>query len=198
MTSSITLIVAATASNGIGVKGALLWRLPREMAYFAKVTSSAPAGSVNAVIMGRKSWESIPGKFRPLKNRLNIVLSSQRDYDLCTTDDKAVLQPSLQSALDYLNNGLPGHWSLHRTFIIGGAGLYKESLTLPSADRILLTRITSPAFEECDVYLPDFLPNGSPWQQATHQDLEKWTGMEVPAGLQEERGTTYEYQMWIR
>lgn len=79
---SLTVIVAATKSNGIGQSGKLPWRLSKEMAYFARVTSSAPDGQKNAVIMGRKTWESIPAKFRPLSKRFNIVVSHNRDYEL--------------------------------------------------------------------------------------------------------------------
>ena len=87
---SVTLIVAATMNNGIGSSGRLPWRLPREMAYFAKITTlvpeaassesggTRPADTIsgkNAVIMGRSTWESIPLAFRPLKGRINIILS---------------------------------------------------------------------------------------------------------------------------
>lgn len=78
--TSLTLIVAATLANGIGQGSRLPWRLPQEMAYFARVTTAAPEGSANAVIMGRNTWESIPPKFRPLKQRKNIVISSNADY----------------------------------------------------------------------------------------------------------------------
>lgn len=74
---SLALIVACTAKNGIGKDGGLPWRLPKEMGYFARATSSAPAGKHNAVIMGRNTWESIPSKFRPLKDRFNIVVTSR-------------------------------------------------------------------------------------------------------------------------
>ena len=80
--TKLTLIVAATTSNGIGHSSRLPWRLPHEMAYFAHVTSNAPEGKKNVVIMGRKTWESIPPKFRPLKDRLNVVISRDRDYQL--------------------------------------------------------------------------------------------------------------------
>src|ERR1700692_3001843 len=80
--SRLTLIVAATKSNGIGQNAHLPWRLPKEMAYFAQVTSNAPDRHTNAVIMGRNTWESIPKKFRPLKNRVNIVISRNKDYEL--------------------------------------------------------------------------------------------------------------------
>jgi dihydrofolate reductase len=75
--SSLTLIVAATVTHGIGRDGALPWKLSREMAYFKRVTSTAPEGLRNSVIMGRNTWESIPRKFRPLAGRVNVVLSSR-------------------------------------------------------------------------------------------------------------------------
>jgi dihydrofolate reductase len=80
--TKLTLIVAATRSNGIGKGGTLPWHLPKEMAYFARVTSSAPEGSINAVLMGRNTWESIPDKFRPLRKRMNVVISRNPDYPM--------------------------------------------------------------------------------------------------------------------
>lgn len=73
-----SIIVAATQRGGIGLKGALPWKsLPTDMKSFKHLTSHVPAGCTgqNAVIMGRKTWDSIPPKFRPLPGRLNIVLS---------------------------------------------------------------------------------------------------------------------------
>jgi dihydrofolate reductase len=78
----LTLIVAATKTNGIGKNGQLPWRLPKEMAYFARVTSHAPDGRTNAVIMGRNTWESIPLQFRPLKKRTNVIISRNPSYTL--------------------------------------------------------------------------------------------------------------------
>jgi dihydrofolate reductase len=87
----LTAIVAATLNNGIGKGGSLPWRIPSEMKYFAKgvsnllsyrkgleLTRAVTTGNGNnAVIMGRKTWDSIPVKFRPLKDRENIVISRQ-------------------------------------------------------------------------------------------------------------------------
>ena len=89
--SRVTLIVAATANNGIGHAGKLPWRLPQEMQYFAKVTSGKDTiqdvggekNKKNAVVMGRATWESIPHRFRPLAGRINIVVSRQAEYNLC-------------------------------------------------------------------------------------------------------------------
>jgi dihydrofolate reductase len=72
-------------------------------------------------------------------------------------------------------------------------------------DRILLTRVLSPAFDHCDVYMPDFLSETAivgdavvGWERATHSDLQSWVGFEVPQGVQQENGTEYEFQMWVR
>jgi dihydrofolate reductase len=73
--SRLTIIIAATKANGIGVNNSLPWHLPKEMKYFFQVTSNAADGQKNAVIMGRKTWESIPQKRRPLSNRYNIILT---------------------------------------------------------------------------------------------------------------------------
>ena len=78
------LIVAACGKSlGIGLNGELPWKLKSEMKYFAEKTSKTKdIDKINAVIMGRKTWESIPLKFRPLKNRFNVILSRQADYSL--------------------------------------------------------------------------------------------------------------------
>jgi len=194
--SRLTIIVAATKSNGIGQNATLPWRLPKEMAYFARVTSNAPAGVSNAVIMGRNTWESIPAKFRPLRNRANIVVSRNASYDAGLARVEGSLQAAITRIDSEKNSGARG-------FIIGGASLYAESLALPPSspvgfvDRILLTRIVSPAFEECDVFMPDFLGGGG-WKMAPHDALQAWVGFEVAEGLQEENEIKYEFQMWVR
>ncbi len=81
MSRPVNLIVAATARGGIGKDGRLPWELPTDMAFFRTTTlaTSGAAGKQNAVVMGRKTWASIPAKFRPLKGRLNVVLSTSPD-----------------------------------------------------------------------------------------------------------------------
>ncbi|KAG5647965.1 hypothetical protein DXG03_006999 [Asterophora parasitica] len=204
----LTIIVAATKSNGIGKNAGLPWRLSKEMKYFAQVTTSAPEGRVNAVVMGKNTWESIPTKYRPLSRRVNIVASRNKDYILeaSSTNTPAHLHVSLASALEHLNSSdVGGAKPLHRAFIIGGATLYSETLTLPASssafvDRILLTRIISPDFDDCDVFMPDFLQEDAEgkWDKASHGELEEWVGFKVPQGVQEENGVKYEFQMWTR
>ena len=98
--------------------------------------------------------------------------------------------------------------TLHRMFVIGGATVYKQALEFPietpnHVDRILLTRILSPSFEDCDVFMPNFQKMAEkdslrPWVKRTHQDLQEWVGFEVPEGVQTENGVEYEFQMWTR
>jgi dihydrofolate reductase len=175
------------------------------MKYFAKATSNAPEGRQNIVIMGRNTWESIPKKFRPLTKRVNVVISKNQNYDLGTADGSVLLKDNLRSALSVLDSNST---SLNRGFIIGGATLYAESLarplssTEPSVDRVLLTRILSPDFKECDVFMPDFLKEDptteTQWARSSHAALQEWVGFKVPEGEQEENGVKYEFQMWVR
>ncbi|GBE77970.1 dihydrofolate reductase [Sparassis latifolia] len=210
----LTIIVAATLTNGIGHNSRLPWRLSKEMAYFARITSNAPEGAMNTVLMGRNTWESIPPKFRPLPKRINVVLSSNKHYELMPSDAATppvpvYLHSNLQSALARLSHPEWLETPVHRSFVIGGAALYRETLSLsPSSesfvDRILLTRIVSPAFEQCDVHMPDFQSVGVssddslPWRRASHEELQSWAGFDVPAGSQVEAGVEYEFQMWVR
>ncbi|KAI0058834.1 hypothetical protein BV25DRAFT_1809959 [Artomyces pyxidatus] len=200
--SRLTLIVAATATNGIGQNAGLPWRLPKEMAYFARVTTNAPDGTQNAVIMGRNTWESIPKKYRPLPKRVNVVVSRNQSYQLyadAPPEHDALLRHDLLSALARLDSV-----AVHRRFVIGGATLYAESLALPPSapafvDRVLLTRILSPAFEACDAFMPNFLADAeSRWERASHDELRAWVGFDAPSGVQEEKGVHYEFQMWVR
>lgn len=98
--SPLTLIVAATRQNGIGRGGTLPWHIPKDLAYFARVTMNAPGAQINAVIMGKKTWESIPPKVRPLKKRINVVLSRSSDYDPCA--DPRFTKPLANKAPGFL------------------------------------------------------------------------------------------------
>ncbi|KAI0756945.1 dihydrofolate reductase [Daedaleopsis nitida] len=215
----LTLIVAATRAYGIGRNAQLPWRLPKEMAYFKRVTTMAPEGSMNVVVMGRNTWESIPPRFRPLDKRMNVVISSNKEYRVMPEDADTRCAPVyLRPSLDVANQLLDSpdvqayDTSIHRTFIIGGASLYRDTLAIPPdsssfVDRVLLTRILSPEFEDCDVFMPRFLDaevdkegynDTRPWRLASHDELQEWVGFEVPARVQEENGIQYEFQMWVR
>ncbi|KAB5594235.1 Dihydrofolate reductase [Ceratobasidium theobromae] len=194
MPPQITVIVAATLSNGIGVQGTLPWRLPREMAYFARVTREGgpPSESSNAVIMGRKTWDGIPPKFRPLKDRTNVVISNSMTVHAQDERQPTHVAPSIDGALSILSST-----PIRNAFIIGGMSIYDQALKHPSTTRILLTRILHPEYDACDAFFPEIRNTGE-WARAHHTDLESWLGFEVPSGVQQENQTEYEFQMWVR
>ncbi|KAI0166270.1 dihydrofolate reductase [Xylariaceae sp. FL1272] len=207
----LTLVVAATRSMGIGRAGTLPWTgLNKEMAYFARVTkrvsSDDPSQNVNAVIMGRKTWDSIPPKFRPLKGRLNIVISrSHTEPPLPSVDlnTEAVKVSSLEQAIEYLKSS-PTAPPMAKVFVIGGAQIYGAALQLKEARRVLLTRVLSDF--DCDTFFPLKLSEDSSdvesgkgkWVRKSKAELDHWAGEAVPEGIQEESHTQYEFQMWER
>ncbi|GHJ87366.1 hypothetical protein NliqN6_3768 [Naganishia liquefaciens] len=204
----MTIIVAATMKNGIGVNGGLPWRLPGEMKYFARVTTGEglASGEENAVIMGRKTWDGIPDKFRPLKGRRNLIISrSPESIDLSKTQQglRTSKHGSVAEALDTLPSAYDAPSTRgNRIFLIGGSQIYTQCLASSSSssslvDRILLTRVIEPAFDECDVFLPDFAAQED-WQRSTHGELVEWVGWDVPEGVVEEKGVKYRYEMWAR
>ncbi len=115
------------------------------------------------------------------------------DHDSASHTALAVLASGLDTALEGAHAA-----DVDRVFVIGGAQLYAAAL--PLAERVLLTRIIEPSFEECDVFMPDFIggTGGGKWSRAPHEALCAWAGFEVPRGVEEERGVKYEYEMWIR
>ena len=159
--------------------------------------------------MGRKTWESIPAKFRPLKDRRNIVIS-RRGVQLSLTDEvSTTTHDSLQSAISSLSSHIPttthsqAHTHSHRAFLIGGSQLYTQALTTSPTlvDRVLLTRIVQPDFD-CDTHLTDFASQsdqqGKIWRPSSHAELCDWVGWQVPSGEIEEKGVRYKYEMWTR
>jgi dihydrofolate reductase len=129
---------------GIGAKGTIPWRIPKDMAFFKKLTTEAEKGKVNAVIMGRKTFESIPPDFRPLSNRLNIVITRQTDKK---EEGGVIFVNSLESALDKARKDP----NVDQIFVIGGAEVYREAMIYPC--KVYMTRIMT-TFPECDVFFP--------------------------------------------
>lgn len=80
---STNVVVCALQDGGIGCKGKIPWRLAKDMKYFRELTvkyGRRPGEALNAVLMGRNTWSSIPKKFRPLNNRINVLLSRDREF----------------------------------------------------------------------------------------------------------------------
>ena len=146
-TLELNLIVAATRDgHGIGYNGQLPWSLRKDMDYFRRVTMDfgrdAACEPENVVIMGRRTWDSIPVKYRPLKGRLNIVLSRSLSFlqSLAKQHQENVWGfTSLESCLSALSTRREGLPPFSQVFLIGGATLYTEAF--PSVSRVFLTTV---------------------------------------------------------
>jgi dihydrofolate reductase/thymidylate synthase len=149
MPRAFQIVVAATETGGIGRGGALPWRLPGDMKNFRELTShTVDPGKRNAVIMGRKTWESIPPKFRPLQGRVNVVLSRDPGY---SPGGGAYASPGLDEALEFLaGGGLVSH--VENVFVIGGARVYALALVSAHLTTVHLTKIEGDL--ECDTRMP--------------------------------------------
>uniref|UniRef100_A0A803LP86 Bifunctional dihydrofolate reductase-thymidylate synthase n=1 Tax=Chenopodium quinoa TaxID=63459 RepID=A0A803LP86_CHEQI len=145
------VVVGATKEMGIGKDGKLPWKLPSDLKFFKDITlQTSNAEKKNAVIMGRKTWESIPRKNRPLPGRLNVVLTHSRDYDVGSLDD-VVTCGSINSALELLGMR-PYDLLIERVFVIGGGQILREALNAPACDAIHITEIETDI--ECDTFMP--------------------------------------------
>lgn len=147
MTPKIGLIYARARNGVIGKDGVMPWHLPEDLAHFKRTTLNHP------VIMGRKTWDSLPPRFRPLPGRTNIVITRQSSWHA----DGAHRAASLSEALR-LCHGAEKIW------VIGGAQIYAHAL--PLADEVVVTEID--ADFEGDAYAPRL---DESWQAVSRQEL---------------------------
>ena len=130
------ILIAGVARNGvIGHGNRLLWHLPEDLAHFRRQTQGCP------VIMGHKTWDSLPPRFRPLPGRRNLVLSRQSALDLPGAEVVATLDQALALAAN-----------APRVFVIGGEQVYRSAVA--RADQLMLTEIDRDF--EGDTRFPDW------------------------------------------
>jgi dihydrofolate reductase len=149
----IHMIFARAANGVIGRDNTIPWRLPEDMAHFKRLTTGWP------VIMGRKTWDSLPPKFRPLPGRANIVITRQADWK----DTGAATASSLADALALCA-------ASDEVWIIGGAQIYAQAM--PLAERIEVTEIAENF--DGDAYAP---PLGAEWRETAREDHVSANGM---------------------
>lgn len=147
----ISIIAALGKNRVLGSGGQLLWRIPDDLKRFKALTTG------HSVIMGRKTWESLPEKSRPLPNRTNIVVTSQDEYQAPGAHVATSLEDALQKAREDSGN--------EEIFVIGGGQLYAEAL--PHVDRLYLTLIDD--VKEGDTFFP-------PYEQAFTKKLAEESG----------------------
>ncbi|MEV0252574.1 dihydrofolate reductase [Nocardia sp. NPDC050712] len=147
----ISLIWAQTPDGVIGADNAIPWRLPEDMANFKATTWGHP------VIMGRRTWDSLPAKFRPLEGRRNIVVTRQADW-AATGAERA---GSVEEALARIDGDV---------WVMGGGEIYRA--TLPSATDLLVTEVDTRV--DGDAYAPEIGPE---WQAVPEAWRESSSGL---------------------
>lgn len=132
---TLALIAAVARNRVIGRGGELVWHESEDQKHFRRVTMGCP------VIMGRKTWDSLPARFRPLPGRRNIVVTRNGEWHAQGAERAASLDDALALVAD-----------ADKVFVIGGAELY--ALALPRADELVLTEVEADL--EGDVFFPDW------------------------------------------
>jgi dihydrofolate reductase len=160
--SKITLVAAVAKDGAIGRDNALLWHLPEDMARFKALTAGKP------VVMGRKTWDSLPAKFRPLPGRRNLVVSRGTN-ELPGAEVFASLDAALAAC------GEP------EVCVIGGSEIY--ALAFPRADKLALTEVDA-TFPDADRHFPAW-----PRTQFTEASRETRTGA---------NGTRFDFVDYVR
>jgi dihydrofolate reductase/thymidylate synthase len=146
------VVIAFTNKFGIGKNGTLPWpHLKPDMEQFKAITDGG------IVIMGRKTYESLPDKARPLRNRLNIVVTTTTDAKDYPND--VVIAKSLEDALSHAASSA---WNCKKTFVIGGAGLFAEAICHDKCTTVYATRIGIDPWD-CDVSVPKLEKVVSSW-----------------------------------
>ncbi|MGI9151665.1 MAG: dihydrofolate reductase [Limnohabitans sp.] len=159
---ALNLIFARARNGVIGHNNTLPWHLPEDLAHFKHTTLGQP------VVMGRKTWESLPPKFRPLPGRTNIVVTRQQDWH----DTGAVVAHSIEEAVQQCASDA-------QVWVIGGAEVYGQAM--PLATRAVVTEIE--ADFEGDAFAPTFDASWQETARSTH----------VAAN-----GLTYSFVTWTR
>lgn len=177
-----SVIIAMTRDGGIGMKGQLPWKCPDDMKYFRKLTSSVSNHcKQNAIIMGRKTWESIDKI--PLPNRLNVVLT--RSSDQLYPSGVLVFSsfPDALKSLGVMRN-------VESIFVIGGSNVYAEAVHHPQCRNVHRTFINENA--ECDIFVSTQLPRGFeitsiiPSESKTCE-FQTWTQPIHPPNIEEQQ-----------
>ena len=137
----MNIIVAMCKNRGIGFQNTIPWHLSADLKRFKYITTSYE--NKNTIIMGRKTWDSLPDKYKPLPKRKNIIISSKKDI----IEQENVI---IYNDINLIKNN---YKELHRnTWIIGGTQIYKYALENDLVRNILITVIDKDF--ECDVFFP--------------------------------------------
>ncbi len=143
---NFSIIAAIDNKRGIGKDNTIPWHLSGDFKHFARVTShTEDEAKQNAVVMGSKTWESLPESYKPLPGRLNVVLDRREEYPV---PEGVLAFNSFDDAL----NSLEKRTDVERVFIIGGGQVYAEAITREECNELILTEIQKTF--SCDTFFP--------------------------------------------
>ncbi len=144
---SLSLIAAVSENNCIGKQNALPWYLPEDLKHFKTITTG------KVVLMGRKTWESLPEKFRPLPNRINIIITRQTDFPV---PESVFVFTSIEEAVKNFPD--------KEIMVIGGAEIFRQ--TIDKADTLYITEVKQKI--DGDVFFPEIDKNM--WKEIERED----------------------------
>lgn len=161
-TNNLAMIAAVGPNLELGIKGDLVWHISADLKRFKALTTGHP------VIMGRKTWESLPK--RPLPGRLNVVLSRSMSSDEGATTVASIEDAMLACAEDAT------------PFVIGGENIYRQFL--PYVDTLYITHVDAVAPEGVDAWFPEY--------------RDEWTLAEASEWETDPKGVRYRFETWRR
>jgi dihydrofolate reductase len=135
----VSLIVAMDSNRGIGKNNDLMWHLPADMNFFKETTKN------QIVVMGRKNYDSIPEKYRPLPNRLNVILTRNKDFKA----DNCLVFNTFDDCLTHFEQE-----NERKVFIIGGGEIYKMALDSNFLNEMFITYVDG--VFDADTFFPEF------------------------------------------
>ena len=177
MSAVIGVIWAQTPDRVIGAEGSMPWHVPEDLAYFKQVTHGSP------VIMGRRTWESLPEKFRPLPGRVNVVITSDDHRAHQLAEQGALAASSLEEAVA---TAQPHAAETSTVWIMGGGAVYAEALEKNLARVASVTQLNVSV--EGDTYAPALDPEQ--WHLVSAMPSQGWETSET--------GTGYRFETYAR
>lgn len=152
----ISIIAAIGKNRELGKDNKLLWHISEDFKRFKDLTSG------HIVIMGRKTYESLPEKSRPLPNRINIVITRNPNF---TTINQLIVVKSIEEAIENAKSKIQN--TNNEIFIIGGASIYEQGIKY--ADRLYLTLVDK-EYPNADTFFPDYSQFKKVVSEEKHQD----------------------------
>jgi dihydrofolate reductase len=159
------IIAAIDEKSGIGQSQCLPWSFKKDFKHFSEITKQSPPNTKNAIVMGRKTWDSLPNG--ALAGRDNLVLTSKHADHNCSRETSNLF---FFNEFDSIYEFCKGQ-DYHIVWIIGGSSIYNYYISQSYIDELVITRIN--AQYECDTYFPTIPLNFSKVRSDTCTDIDR-------------------------